>query len=74
VTGTMNLNLVIPHFSFTHVSGVCGMNNISVTKMMSEKRCHYYVFGSLLQSYDGLKAIYGYYIESFLGTYIVDVS
>ncbi len=58
LTGMMILSLIIPHFSLAHVSGVCGMNNKSVIEMMSERRCHYYVFGSLLQSYHGLEAIW----------------
>jgi hypothetical protein len=58
LTNMMIHSLVIPHFSLTHVSRVCGMNNKSVIEMMSEKRCHYYVFGSLLQSCHGLKAIW----------------
>jgi hypothetical protein len=58
VTGTMTLIFVIPHFSFAHVSGLCGMNSKSVIEMMSERRCHYYVFRSFLQSCHGLKAIW----------------
>ncbi len=67
--GTMTFSLVIPHFSLANVSRVCGMNNKNVIEMMNEKKCHYYVFGSLFQSCHGWKP-YGYYIESFLGTYI----
>jgi len=56
--GTTILSLVIPHFSFAHVYGVCGMSSRSVIEMMSERRYDYYVFGSILQSYHGLKAIW----------------
>ncbi len=58
LTGMMTLSLVIPHFSLAHVSGVCGMSSRSVTEMMSERRCHCYVFGSLLQSCLGLEVMW----------------
>jgi hypothetical protein len=67
----MTLNLIIPHFSLAHVFGVCGMNNKSVIEMMNERRCHYlghfFKFGITWKPY-------GYYIEKYLGTYIVDAS
>jgi hypothetical protein len=69
----MTLNLIIPHFSLTHVFGVCGMNNRSVIEMMNERRCHYYVFGHFFKAAIAWKP-YGYYIERFSGTYIVDAS
>ncbi len=55
---TMSLSLIIPHFSFAHVSRVCEMSSRNVIEMMNKKICHYYVFGSLLQSCHGLKTIW----------------
>ncbi len=65
LTGMMIFSLVIPHFSLAHVSGVCGMNIKSFMEMMNERRCHYYVFGSLLQSCRGLEAIWLLHWELF---------
>jgi len=65
LTSTLILNPIIPHFSLTHVFGVCGMNNKSVIKMMNERRCHYYVFGSLFQIWHGLEAIWPLHWEIF---------
>jgi hypothetical protein len=45
-------------FSLAHVSRVCGMNNKNVIEMMSERRCHYYVFGLPFQSCHGLEVIW----------------
>jgi hypothetical protein len=69
----MTFNLVIPHFSLAHVYGVCGMNNITVIEMMNERRCHYMCLGCFFKATMAWKP-YGYYIESFSGTYIVDAS
>jgi hypothetical protein len=60
----MTLILVIPHLSIAHVFGICGMN-INVIEMMNERRGHYYVVGSLLQSCHGLEAIWLLHWELF---------
>jgi len=74
LTSMMTFSLVIPHFSLAHVSGVCGMSSRSVIEMMNERRCHYYVFGSLLQSYHGLEAIWLLHCWCFLkGTMILSL-
>jgi hypothetical protein len=65
----MTLSLVIPHFSLAHVSRVCGMNNKNVIEMMNERRCYIIMYlGHFFKVAMAWKP-YGYYIESFLGTY-----
>ncbi len=55
-----------PFFSSTCV-WVCGMNIKSVIEMTSERRCHYYVFGSLLQSLPWLGSHMATTLRTFCG-------